>query len=91
MSADRIKQIEFLARALKAPRIRDFASRLADQARDAGWTHEEYKAAHAGHRVLFGTAVEWVARLQDAHHRGRLPGEIVRLRRFVSAAMTSCP
>jgi len=45
MSADTIKQIEFLARALKAPRIRDSASRLADQARDAGWSHEEYLAA----------------------------------------------
>jgi DNA replication protein DnaC len=40
------------------------------------------KAAHAGHRVLFGTAVDWVARLQDAHQRGRLVEEIVRLRRY---------
>ena len=39
------KQIEYLARALKAPRIREAAARLADQARDAGWTHEEYLAA----------------------------------------------
>src|SRR3954453_13886381 len=44
--AERItKQIDFLARALKAPRIREAASRLGDQARDAGWSHEEYLAA----------------------------------------------
>ena len=164
MAEDAIKQIEFLARALKAPRIRDAAARLADQARDGGWTHEEYlaavldrevsardasggqlriraaglpslkslddfvfdhqpalrrdhilhlaggqfleqarnivllgppgtgkthlaiglaiKAAHAGHRVLFATAVDWVARLQLAHDRGRLAEEIGRLRRY---------
>ena len=39
------KQIEYLTRALKAPRIREAAARLADQARDAGWSHEEYLAA----------------------------------------------
>ncbi|MEA5055832.1 MAG: IS21-like element helper ATPase IstB, partial [Propionicimonas sp.] len=31
--------------ALKAPRILDVAGRLADQARDAGWTFEDYLAA----------------------------------------------
>ncbi len=39
------KQIDHLARALKAPRIREAAARLGDQARDAGWSHEEYLAA----------------------------------------------
>ncbi len=39
------KQIEYLARAMKAPRMREAATRLADQARDAGWSHEEYLAA----------------------------------------------
>jgi len=39
------KQIDYLARALKAPRIREAATRLGDQARDAGWSHEEYLAA----------------------------------------------
>lgn len=158
------KQIDYLARALKEPRVRDAAARLADQARDSGWSHEEYlaavlerevnardasgaqlrikaagfptrktiedfsfdhqpalkretiahlatgaflataqnvvllgppgtgkthlavgfgiKAAQAGHRVLFATAIEWVRRLQTAHNNGRLTDELVRLRRY---------
>ena len=158
------KQIEYLARALKAPRIRESAARLGDQARDAGWSHEEYlaavldrevaardasgarlraraagfgatktiedfvfdhqpglnrdliahlatgtflakaenvvllgppgtgkthlaiglgiKATHAGHRVLFATATDWVTRLQTAHDTGRLAEELARLRRY---------
>jgi DNA replication protein DnaC len=39
------KQLTYLAGALKAPRIIDVATRLADQARDAGWTFEDYLAA----------------------------------------------
>jgi DNA replication protein DnaC len=42
---DAVKQIHYLAAALKAPRITEAAARLADQARDAGWTHEDYLAA----------------------------------------------
>ncbi|WP_311380636.1 IS21-like element helper ATPase IstB [Arthrobacter sp. ISL-69] len=157
-------QIEYYSRAMKAPRIREAAARLADQARDNGWTHEEYLAAvlsrevaareasgaetraraagfparksledfsfdhqpglkrdtiahlatgaflteasnivllgppgtgkthlatglglratQLGHRVLFATAIDWVARLQSAHQNGRLPQELVRLRRY---------
>ena len=44
-SADTLKQLRYLAAALKAPRITEAAQRLADQARDAGWTHEDYLAA----------------------------------------------
>ena len=40
-----IKQVHYLAAALKAPRITESAARLADHARDSGWTHEEYLAA----------------------------------------------
>ncbi|MGB0113029.1 MAG: ATP-binding protein [Ilumatobacteraceae bacterium] len=39
-------------------------------------------AAHHGHRVLFATAVDWVARLTDAHRHGKLPAELARLRRY---------
>lgn len=164
MGDETISQIEYYARAMKAPRIRESATRLADQARDASWTHEQYlaavlsrevsareasgaelriraagfpgrksldeftfdhqpglkrdtiahlgtgvflteaknvvllgppgtgkthlaiglgiKAAHAGHRVLFGTATDWVTRLQTAHHQDRLPQELAKLRRY---------
>lgn len=43
--SETVKQIHYLASALKAPRIGQAAARMADQARDAGWTHEEYLAA----------------------------------------------
>ena len=39
-------------------------------------------AAQAGHRVLFGSATEWVSRLAEAHATGRLPAELARLRRY---------
>src|SRR3984885_2482480 len=40
------------------------------------------RACQAGHRVLFATAAEWVARLADAHHAGRLQPELIRLARY---------
>jgi DNA replication protein DnaC len=40
------------------------------------------RAAHAGHRVAFATAAEWVARLADAHAAGRLHAELTRLGRI---------
>jgi DNA replication protein DnaC len=40
------------------------------------------RACQAGHRVLFATASEWVARLADAHTAGRLQSELVRLGRY---------
>ena len=42
---DAAKQITYLAGALKAPRITEAAARMADQARDAGWSFEDYLAA----------------------------------------------
>ena len=44
-ATEALKQLTYLASALKAPRITEAAARLADHARDAGWTHEEYLAA----------------------------------------------
>ena len=40
------------------------------------------RACQAGHRVLFATAAEWVARLADTHHAGRLQQELIRLGRY---------
>ena len=40
-SSDSVKQLAYLAGALKAPRITESATRLADQARDAGWSFED--------------------------------------------------
>jgi DNA replication protein DnaC len=43
-ATEALKQLTYLAAALKTPRITE-AARLADHARDAGWTHEDYLAA----------------------------------------------
>jgi DNA replication protein DnaC len=38
------------------------------------------RATQLGHRVLFATAID--RRLQAAHQNGRLPQELIRLRRY---------
>jgi DNA replication protein DnaC len=43
--AESVKHIHYLAQALKAPRITEAAARLAEQARDAGWSFEDYLAS----------------------------------------------
>ena len=40
------------------------------------------RACQAGHRVLFATAAEWVARLAEAHHTGHLQHELTKLGRY---------
>jgi DNA replication protein DnaC len=40
------------------------------------------RACQAGHRVLFATAAQWVARLAEAHTAGRLQTELHRLGRY---------
>src|SRR6476660_8408076 len=40
------------------------------------------RACQAGHRVLFATAAEWVARLAEAHQAGRIHTELTRLGRY---------
>jgi len=44
-TTESVKQLHYLAAALKAPRITEAATRLAEQARDAGWSFEDYLAA----------------------------------------------
>ena len=67
--SEAVRQIHFLAAALKAPRIVEAAGRLADQARDAGWTHEDYLAAVLDARSLGPQRV----RRRAAHPRRRYP------------------
>ena len=40
------------------------------------------RACQAGHRVAFATAAQWVDRLAEAHHQGRLHAELLRLGRY---------
>jgi DNA replication protein DnaC len=40
------------------------------------------RACQAGHRVAFATAAEWVSRLAEAHHAGRLQQELTKLARY---------
>ena len=40
------------------------------------------RACQAGHRVLFATAAEWVARLAEAHRADRIQAELTRLGRY---------
>jgi DNA replication protein DnaC len=40
------------------------------------------RACQARHRVQFATALQWVARLAEAHAAGRLQAELVRLGRY---------
>ena len=44
-------EIAFLARELKTPVITETFTALGDQAREAGWSHEEYLAAVLGRQV----------------------------------------
>jgi DNA replication protein DnaC len=46
------------------------------------------RACQAGHRVLFATAAEWVARLAGARHAGRLQAELIRLGRYPLTSST---
>ncbi|KAE8762086.1 ATP-binding protein, partial [Georgenia thermotolerans] len=38
-------ELAFLTRALKAPTLREATPRLAERAREAGWSHEEFLIA----------------------------------------------
>jgi hypothetical protein len=40
------------------------------------------RACQAGHRVQFATASQWVDRLAEAHHAGKLQDELRRLVRY---------
>ena len=65
------KQLTYLAAALKAPRITESAGRLADQARDAGWTFEDYLAAVLEREVSARNASGAEMRIRSAGFGGR--------------------
>jgi DNA replication protein DnaC len=48
------------------------------------------RACQSGHRVLFATAAEWVARLAEAHHTGRLQQELLKLGRVPLLVVDLC-
>ena len=70
MTGGAASQIQYYARALRAPRIGDAFARLGDQARDAGWSHEEYLAAVLSREVSEREASGAALRIKAA----RFPG-----------------
>jgi DNA replication protein DnaC len=70
-TVESVKQISYLAGALKAPRISDAATRLADQARDAGWSFEDYLAAVLEREVSARNASGAQLRIRAAGFPGR--------------------
>jgi DNA replication protein DnaC len=57
----------YAARALKLPVIAEYAASLADQARDSGWSYEEYLAALLGKQAATREAKGLVTRIRRAH------------------------
>jgi DNA replication protein DnaC len=55
-SANLASEVAFLSRELKTPTIVSTFAALADQAREEGWSHEEYLAAVLGRQVASRTA-----------------------------------
>ena len=64
---DTDSHIVFLTRALKTPVIRESFSRLADQAREESWTHEQYLAAVLDRQVTAREASGTSMRIASAH------------------------
>ncbi|HEX9044930.1 MAG TPA: IS21-like element helper ATPase IstB [Candidatus Limnocylindrales bacterium] len=59
-------ELAYLARALKAPRIPAVSARLAERARDEGWTHEAYLAAVLAEEVAARDGHGGAARVKAA-------------------------
>ena len=67
MAKDVDGEVRFLARELKAPVIAETFTALGDQARDQGWSHEEYLAAVLGRQVASRTVNGTRMRISAAH------------------------
>lgn len=83
-----LKQLAYLAGALKAPRIIEAAARLADHARDAGWTHEEYLAAVLDREVATRNASGAELRIRAA---GSEQNRTARMSRVTGYRLGTCP
>ncbi|MBP2412707.1 DNA replication protein DnaC [Arthrobacter stackebrandtii] len=70
VTANAGKDVQYYARALRAPRIGDGYRHLADTARDAGWTHEEYLAAVLSREVAEREASGAALRVKAAKFPG---------------------
>jgi len=66
-TTDTASAVAFAARALKIPTVAATYAQLADQARDAGWTHEEYLAAVLDRQVVSREARGVTSRTAAAH------------------------
>jgi DNA replication protein DnaC len=64
-------QIAYLARAMKTPHLPEAADRLAERARDEGWTHQEYLAAVMSREVAAREASGAEARIKAARFPAR--------------------
>jgi len=67
MAKDIDGEVRFLARELKAPVIAETFTALGDQARDQGWSHEEYLAAVLGRQVASRAVNGTRMRISAAH------------------------
>jgi hypothetical protein len=66
-------EVRFLARELKTPVITETYAALGDQARQDGWSHEEYLAAVLGRQVASRTANGTRMRISAAHFPVTVP------------------
>jgi DNA replication protein DnaC len=67
------KRVSYLASALKAPRIADVASRLAEEARSAKWDYEDYLVAVLEREVSARAASGAQLRINAAGRQSRSP------------------
>jgi len=67
VSKDVTGEVTFLARELKAPVIAATFTALGDQAREEGWSHEEYLAAVLGRQVASRAVNGTRMRISAAH------------------------
>lgn len=66
-ATDTASQIAFTCRVLRMPAVSQTHAQVADQARDAGWTHEEYLAAVLDRQVVAREARGVTNRTAAAH------------------------